>query len=285
MAERPFSGTEGIRMPRLIEFRSIPTLLVLLLMVTCELEAADSVCPTPASRPEAKQSIRSKQLRTLEPYSINHTVAHYFDAPLGLGFLEVIEDDNQHYYDWMFELELPLWHMPDAAHALGWLSQGQVYSDRPIGPLTGAGMVETEYEHTSFIVWETQADWVKLRLTDDLYAWTHRCHLETGGFRLELVPWQTFFRQHADWLHFRKPVPHVLRTSASVESDRVTTIGLDHKLVLLDIRGDWMEIEVEQPDLTCSGSDRNEGRSKRYRGWVKWRDERGPWVYVYTRGC
>lgn len=257
----------------------------LLLVFVCELEAAGSPCPTPASRPDVTQSALPKQPRTLEPYSITQTVAHYYDAPLGLGFLEVIEEKNQHYYDWMFELELPVWHTPDAGRGLGWLLQGQVYSETGAATLTGAGMVETEYEHTSFIVWETKEDWLKLRLTNDMYAWTHRCHLDTAKFRLEVVPWQTFFRRHADWLHFRKPVPHILRTSPGIESERVTTIGLDHKLVLLDIRGDWMEIEVEQPDLTCRGPDRNEGRSIQHRGWVKWRGQRGPWVYVYTRGC
>jgi hypothetical protein len=146
-------------------------------------------------------------------------------------------------------------------------------------------MVETEYEHTSFIVWDTQAEWLKFRLTSDLYVWTHRCHLATVKFRLELVPWQTFFRRHADWLHFRKPVPHILRKSPSADSKRVAAIGLDHKLVLLDIRGDWMEVEVQQPDLTCTGPDRDKARAIQHRGWVKWRDERGPWVYVYTRGC
>jgi hypothetical protein len=49
-------------------------------------------------------------------------------------------------------------------------------------------------------------------------------------------------------------VPHILRTSASVESERVTTIGLDHKLVLLDIRGDWMKVEEKSIPLEFSVS-------------------------------
>lgn len=272
-------------MSRLTKFRTIPKLVLLLLMVTFESEAGDSACPTPASRPDVSQSTLPTQPRTLEPYSITQTVAHYYDAPFGVGFLEVIEEENQHYYDWMFELVLPVWYTPDTARPLGWLTRGQVYMDTGVETLTGAGMVETDYEQTSFIVWETQAEWLKLRLTNDLEAWTHRCHLETAKIRLEHVTWQTFFRRHQDWLHFRKPVPHILRTSASVESERVTTIGLDHKLVLLDIRGDWMEVEVTQPDLTCIGPDQDEGPSTQHRGWVKWRDEQGPWVFVYTRGC
>lgn len=285
MKRRQILNAHVIRMARFSQLWSRPKLVLLLVIASFELHAASADCPTPSIRSELTKQTLSEQTRTLDPYSINQTVANYYDAPLGLGFLEVVEKDNKHYYDWMFELELPLWHRPDATRWLGWLFQGQIHNGANVESLTGAGMVETEYEHTSFIVWETRADWLKLRITGDLYAWTHRCHLETSALRLEFVPWQSFFRRHADWLHFRKPVPHVLRTSPTIKSDRVTTIGLDHKLVLLDIRDDWMEVEVEQPDLTCDGNDRNEGRPNRHRGWVKWRDERGPWVYVYTRGC
>lgn len=270
---------------RLWQLRSRPLFLLLTPFVGCELHAASSDCPTPAMQFELTTQARPKQLRTLDPYSITQTVQHYYDAPLGLGFLEVVDEENKHYYDWMFELELPLWQIPEALRGLGWLFQGQIHSAAGTVPLTGAGMVETEYEHTTFIVWETRGDWFKVQLNGDLYAWTHRCQLQTSVLKLEFVPWQIFLRRHADWLHFRKPVPHILRTSPSLESDRVTTIGLNHKLVLLDIRDDWMEVEVEQPDLTCGGSDLDESRPRRHRGWVKWRDERGPWVYVYTRGC
>ena len=48
------------------------------------------------------------------------------------------------------------------------------------------------------------------------------------------------------------------------------------------MRGDWMEVLVTQPDPTCrSGSP----AVTEQRGWVKWRDRRGPWIYIHTRGC
>lgn len=272
-------------MPRLNQFHPISKLVMLLLLLTCTPEAFAGVCPTPASRPDVTPSTPTRQLRTLDPSKITETVAHYYDASFGLGMLQVLKGKDEHYYDWMFEIELPLWFGPDAKRPVGWILRGQIYADTGVEPLTGAGMVETDYEHVSFIVWDTQADWLKLQLTNDLHAWTHRCHLESPKVNLELVTWQAFFRRNADWLTFRKPVPHVLRASPGVDSVRVTTIGLDHKLVLLDIRGDWMEVKVEQPDLTCNGGDSDEGRSTQHHGWVKWRDEFGPWVYIYTRGC
>jgi len=263
----------------------MPMFALLFLVVTSELEATSSDCPTPASRPQVSQATVPTRTRALEPYSITQTVANYYDAPFGLGFLEVVDERNPHYYDWWSELELPLWQSPDASGTLGWLLQGQIHTDTGVEMLTGAGMVETGYEHTSFIVWETRNDWLKLRLTNDVSAWTHRCHLGTANLKLELVLWQSLFRRRADWLHFRKPVPHILRAFPSIDSERVTTIGLDHKLTLHDIQADWMEVEVEQPDLTCQGPDRDESQSIQHRGWVKWRDEQGPWVYIYTRGC
>lgn len=266
------------------KLRATARFLFLLLVFATE-PAVAATCPSPPTRAEATQSTSPPLPFTLKPYSITDTVARYYDAPLGLGYLEVVEEKNEHYYDWMFELTFPVWAAPDPLRPLGWLVHGLVYTDTGVTALTGVGMVETEYEHTSFIVWDTHAEWMKVKLTDDLSVWTHRCHLHTPDLSLAFVPWQLFFRRHADWLHFRKPVPHILRTSPNLESARVTTIGLDHKLVLLDIRGDWMEVEVRQPDPTCRDPAPSDAQSMQYRGWVKWRDQRGPWVYIYTRGC
>lgn len=265
--------------------RTTAKYLLLLLIGAHELAGATGSCPMPMNQPEAIHSIPPPVPRTLEPYSITQTVAEYYDAPLGLGYLEVVEENNQHYYDWMFQLALPVWDAPDASRPLGWLLHGHLYTDTGTTPLTGAGMVETEYEHTNFIVWSIHGDWLELNLSNDLAVWTHRCHLETTELKLVFVAWQAFFRHHADWLHFRKPVAHILRASPGLDGARLTTIGLDHKLELLDISGDWMHIEVTQPDLSCRDLDPNEVQPIRHRGWAKWRDERGPWVYIYTRGC
>jgi hypothetical protein len=263
-----------------------PTLVFLCLVFGPASETTASDCPAPAGRPVGlSQSAQPVTPPTLEPYSITRTVPHYYDAPLGKGFLEVAEGINKNYYDWMFVLELPLWRIADASRPLGWLTGGQIHTESGTEALTGFGMVETAYEHTSFIVWEARKGWLKLRLTDRLYAWTHQCHLKTTKFRLDFVPWSRFLTRHADWLHFRKPVPHKLRSSPEVGSAPVTTIGLDHKLVLLEVRGDWMKVKVEQPDVTCSGPRPGKIKPIRHSGWVKWRDDKGPWVFIYTRGC
>ena len=247
-------------------------------------EVQAGACPTQAA-PSAGQATMNQHSasRTLKPYSISQTVPHYYDAPLGLGILEVADNGKDHFYDWMFELELPLWAGPDTARPLGWLKQGLVLGAPPATPISGAGMVETGYEHTGFIIWEIRNDWFKIKLAKGAFAWTHRCHLGSSKIHLNYVSWPKFLRRHGNWLHFRKPVTHRLRAAPNLTARRVTTIGLNHKLVLLDIKGDWMKVDVSQPDLTCGGT--QHAQPLRHRGWVKWRDSAGPWVYFYTRGC
>lgn len=91
--------------------------------------------------------------------------------------------------------------------------------------------------------------------------------------------------EKGDWLHFRAAVTHALRAEPSVDSPLITRIALDHKLELLELRGDWMRVRVSQPDWTCAGSEQ-EFRGTVHVGWVKWRDAKtGPWLWYYTRGC
>lgn len=91
--------------------------------------------------------------------------------------------------------------------------------------------------------------------------------------------------EHGDWLHFRARVPHALRAAPRERSRRITWIGLDHELTLIERRDDWLRVRVRQPAWTCV-SPGHEFKGRIDVGWVKWRDdETGPWVWYYTRGC
>jgi hypothetical protein len=212
----------------------------------------------------------------------------YDDAPFGVGHLPV-ENADKHFYDWPRALVLPLWSRPEGPF-LAWLQAARVHpvDGSPSSPLTGAGLVETGYEHLTFIVMATRGDgWLQLRLApgDNGTAWTHACHLGLGPVKLNYQPWKSFLAEHGDWLHFRARVAHALRAAPDTGSRRVTWIGLDHELEMLEMRGDWMRVRVRQPAWTCTGSDQPfPGRVDE--GWVQWRDEvTGPWTWIYSRGC
>ena len=208
------------------------------------------------------------------------------DAPLGVGHLPLVDSADVRYHDWPRGLLLPLWSRPDGAF-MGWLAGPRLVpvDDSPSRPLTGAGMVETDYEHLTLIVLATRGDWLQMRLAPGLLAWAHACHLGHGATRLRYEPWEAFIAAHGDWLHFRNRVPHALRTAPDTVAPRVTWIGNDHELELLEFAGDWMRVRVRQPAWNCVGHDRPfPGRGDE--GWVRWRDATtGPWTWIYSRGC
>jgi hypothetical protein len=223
-----------------------------------------------------------------EPLGIAVWHGRLDDAPLGVGHLQLVDTPEVRYHDWPRGLRLPLWAQPGGPF-LGWLAGARLhpFDGTPTRPLTGAGMVETGYEHLTMVVMVTVGDWLQLRIAPgpEGLAWTHACHLELGTTRLRYEPWEAFIVAHGDWLHFRNRVPHALRTAPDPVASRRAWIGQDHELKLLELAGDWMRVQVRQPAWTCVGPDRPfPGRIDE--GWVRWRDTlTGPWTWIYSRGC
>jgi hypothetical protein len=223
-----------------------------------------------------------------QPHGIVALHGRLDDAPLGVGHLPLVDAPGVRYHDWPRGLVLPLWTRPDGPF-LGWLTGVTLRpaDGTPPRPLTGAGMVETGYEHLTLIVSATAGDWLRVRLApgSEGLAWAHACHLGHGTTRLRYEPWEAFIVAHGDRLHFRSRVPHVLRAAPDVAAPRVTRIGTDHELELLELAGDWMRVRVRQPAWNCVGHDRPfPGRVDE--GWVRWRDAvTGPWTWIYSRGC
>ncbi len=217
-----------------------------------------------------------------------HAFGGYDYAPLGVGHLRV-ENESEYFYDWQHAIVLPLWSAPDG-DLYGWIRGGFVYPSTGESPyaLTGTGMIETGYEHRTFVVWEARGNgWlrVKLKPGQDSEVWVNGCYLGYGPAKLVYQSWPDFIREHGDWLHVRADVPHALRSAPTVDGRRITWIGADHELTLLELKGDWMRVRVRQPAWICVGPDQGfEGRVDE--GWIKWRDEKsGPWIWIFSRGC
>lgn len=255
-----------------------PLLLATLLGLPAAGRALD--CPALPAAPAADTAAAPA---LAPPYSVYEAAGGSYEAPLGIGRLHVPEDGPQA-YDWLQHVRLPLWQQPDAAPFLGWLVQGRLATAKPGSvPLTGAGLVETSYEQSSFIVWEQRGSgWLRLRLAPGQEAWTHSCHLAHGA-ALRFQPWEDFLQGHGDWLHFRGEGPQLLRAAPDATARVVARSGGDDKLTWLERRGDWLRVRLQQPDTSCSEPD---ARSTVHEGWVKWRDDKmGPRLWIYTRGC
>lgn len=275
-------------MPRL---RKLPVLLILIVFAPLALGAMDCPMLPPIPTPTAGDlDFQNSWQRVADPYMARDAVGSDEDPAFGRGYLDALGGDY-YYYDWTSQMVIPLWNAPDELSFKGWIHSGRVYPDRDALPyaLTGAGLVETEYEKSSFIVHEAFANgWLRIRLKPGKRgeAWTHQCHLGIGKAKLAYKTWESFLREHGDWLHFRSQVPHKLRERPGIDSPLVTVIGLDHKLKLLEVQGDWMRVVVEEPDQSCDRLAGQELEISSHEGWVKWRDdEKGPWVWAYTRGC
>ena len=254
------------------------------------LPSAAGVCPDLPDQPD--MSLQEAEFKAAwrwfaEPYSVYDYAGQRERAPLGLGHLRV-GPSGDGYYDWPRKIVLPLWQEPGGKF-LAWVRSGLVIpaDGTKAFPLSGAGVVETDYEQSTIIIRAVEGDWLQLRyrVGEEGLTWAHRCHLELGEINLSYQSWQELLFEHGDWLSFRADVPHMLRAGPSTDSEKIAIIGLDHKLKLQNIEGDWMQVEVTQPDLTCTSSDQKFSVTT-HTGWVKWRDnEVGPWVWYYTRGC
>lgn len=263
---------------------------LLLLISACVRADECPTLPLPPVPTAADLAFYSAWQGVAEPYSASRAGTGNAEPSYGVGHLHISEEDEA-WYDWPRRITLPLWKAPEETAFYGWIHSGRVHmaGNAPPYALSGIGMVETDYELLSLIVQErSSGGWMRLSVSrgSSGMVWTHQCHLDVGEVRLVYENWESFLQRHGQWLHFRAQVPHMLRKHPDINSRLVTKIGLDHKLVLHEFSGDWMRVTVEQPDLTCAGPEAAESQPTSHEGWVKWRDdEKGPWTWIYTRGC
>lgn len=254
-------------------------------------------CPETGDAPELAviKKTTAEWKGVAEPYSIFEWMGGKEMAPLGEGRLKV-SDIEKNYYDWEKHVILPLWD--DAGGTFyGWLKDAHIIpSDKSeMKDLTGAGMVEADYEHLNLVVLKSNKEgWLQLQLTPgrDGSKWTHRCHLALGEARLEFEPWEAFVIKKGEWLQIRTGLhqPLMPEPSFNRRSDTLALLSPDQKFSLVVMKDDWIMIETRLQKDACatsiSGVSNTNDKTAIQRGWIKWKDDfLGPTVWVSKGEC
>ena len=87
------------------------------------------------------------------------------------------------------------------------------------------------------------------------------------------------------YLFFRNlEAPHALRETPSEQSKRIAWIGSDHAIFPLEIRENWMHVQVYQPSNFCQTD--WQGKVKAQEGWIRWLDQQqGNCLSEPYKGC
>ena len=273
--------------------------VMVLAAILSGLGQGDAQAPRGLSAPTAcaDSAVSTLQLPAFVPDSApaagpyGRLTPHNTILPLGVGFLR--SDADEHYWEWHRHIRLPLFREPGDDAPFGWIADGWLIDmeDRSSRPFGTNGLVETEYESPSAIVYEVRpTGWVRFRYLaeESGTAWTHECFFDLLDNSVSVTTWEERLTSgRISPLFFRREVPHALRAQPLAGSERLSWIPAnpaEYHLDPLEIRGNWMRVRVVQPSDYCSVP--AGARVTRFEGWVRWRDDEiGPWLWYYTRGC
>lgn len=211
-------------------------------------------------------------------------------VPLGAGWLGPARPGPGLGTSWMEEVTLAFYSEP-GGEAAGWIARGwriaATCGARP-EPLPADCFVETHYETASLVVHEIKEDgWFRIDLQPPCdgsdAVWAHRSQLPAT---VRLRSWEERFQSDTvSALRFRdREQRYALRTEPDPGSGRITWISAADTFEPLEIRGDWMRVLLAQPSKYCQDPATWKGRL--LEGWLRWRDPaKGPWIWVFPRGC
>ena len=213
---------------------------------------------------------------------------------LGVGFLRSYGGGPVS--EWYRHVRLPLFRgpgQPGHDEPFGWIVDGWLVelADASVRPFGTSGLVETDYESSSAIVYEVRSTgWIRFRYLpeEEGTAWTHECFFDLGDDPVSVTTWQERLTSAViSPIFFRDEGPHALRAQPGADAERLASVPADpaeYHLEPLEIRGDWMRVTVVQPSDYCAAP--AGVVTRRSEGWVRWRDDEiGPWLWYYTRGC
>ncbi|MGD2133849.1 MAG: hypothetical protein PVI23_13725 [Maricaulaceae bacterium] len=184
-------------------------------------------------------------------------------------------------------IDLPLFDRPGGRH-WGWVTQGRIYdlaSRRALSQRSDA--MVTVSDGPAFLVLARDGDWMQIRYGYDSdtgggLAWTRPDW--ASGRRAQYLEWSSVLRGGAGLVYRNAQVAHNLRAGPGTDSAVLEVLeGGNFDMRALELRGDWMRVEVTSPPA-CIGSIARDlllgGQETSVRtGWIAWRsDARGPWV-------
>jgi hypothetical protein len=255
---------------------------------------ADAVAAQGCVVPDSIRADNVDSVRTVGPYSVlGIGGASFSEVALGIGHIHYssdnpVSDGPPGEFNWLARVELPLSESPGAEPDT-WIASGWIIKPgRPRVALSMEAMVETGYEEPSFVVLESRAeDWFRIRYApgdaDEGTAWIPRCALKAGPIRLDYSSWSDWLlSDQISPLFFRVPTPEVLRSLPSSGSASVARITSGYILIPMEVRGDWMRVELRRPSDYCAP----DVIPTIHEGWVRWyAGDIGPRVWYFTRGC
>ena len=136
---------------------------------------------------------------------------HNIGLPLGVGFLRI--DAGQHRWEWHRHIRLPLFRDPSQSGPVGWIADGWLIDleDESVQPFGTTGLLETEYEASSAIVYEMRPDgWIRFRYLpeENGTAWTHECFFDRGADPVSVTTGEDrLTSDQVSSLFFRNAVP------------------------------------------------------------------------------
>ena len=187
---------------------------------------APTACSDPALSALQPPAFIADSAPPAGPYG--RLMPHNTGLPLGVGFLR--SDPGEHYREWHRHIRLPLFLDPGEDAPFGWIADGWLIdmedgSRRSFGT---DGLVETEYESPSAIVFEIRSTgWIRFRYLADenTTVWTHECFFDLADDPVSVTTWEE--RLTSDLispLFFRREVPHALRAQPLAGSERLSWV-------------------------------------------------------------
>jgi hypothetical protein len=220
------------------------------------------------------QSINATDLK------VNIGIGHLalpIDIPLSAG-------DNS----WLKDAKIVLYNRPQG-QPFGKLENGILTTKSRDGktvtrPMSHA-ILETGYGIFTFPVLEKRGNWYRIRYqvgtSPDGTAWVEAKQIASGKVPFRYQSWQSYF-QGADVSSYFLTEKNYVFDRPSAAGKR--SVAVEGSIKIKEFRGDWMKVTFRERTYNCDETPVDR-RNKVITGWVKWRVQGRPLLWVAVKGC